>query len=188
MAVVAVRKSSIKGRHSNKQILPAPDGVMTPTQLAQKTSGLVNGEGMERKPGIGVKRRLMDSMKTEEHTPGPAKKAKAESVVPSNMAESFVNTAPKLEVLEDGEVPMEGVLYGSEVPPMSKPSGLHPPAGPPAMNASFTTVSLARSASTSEPKEQQGPTLLPPKKPPPSMFIKRKVKTAEWLNDQSLPD
>ena len=173
------RKTSVKGRLSSKQILPAPLGLMTPTHLAQKTVALGNGQEAGKTAGIGLKRRIMDNIKTEESVPEPAKKQKSENIADSNVADSFVATFIKPEELEEGEVPMEGVVY-SDSEKQRKNSNGHSlqSSSLPAQSTSNSSNNPPSTATSQiqQPSQHSGPTLVRPKKSiSSSMFIQRKV-------------
>lgn len=186
-----------KGNDLSKKIMSAPEGLMTPSQLASKNSTLGDASpatAVDKKPSIGVKRRLMDSIKTEE-TPLANKKAKEDLSNESNAALAF-STSVKAEELEEGELsPMEGVQYTNQPPqqPTNQSAAL-PATSSSSVSASSAANSTGPSSTGSNPVPQMPPSnnaAAPPNgnaQPNPplrkpatsSMFIPRKVSVA-WI-------
>jgi hypothetical protein len=188
------KKISIKPRGSDasKKIMSAPEGLMTPSQMANKNSTLGEASpaaGVDKKPSIGVKRRLMDSIKTEEAS--PAKKPKEDPSSTSNAAPAFSTASVKAEELEEGELsPMEDVQYTNQPPQHPQMQSARSSAASSSVVASSAANSTGSSSTNSIPNPQSStvttsviplngsaaPSNPPAKKPATSsMFIPRKV-------------
>lgn len=170
---------------SKLTILPAPEGLMKPSELARSTSSLNVAEGASKASGLGVKKRLMESMKGEDHRNDTLKRIKTEEDdlhdLPSNASASFTKPVVKKEDSpEEGEV-MEGIEYTNNevirfpISGPSVPNGIGP-------NGSKTSATQPKEApKLAAPNQQQSrgpPVLVAPSKPSSSMFIPRKVSRA----------
>lgn len=182
---------------TSKQILRAPAGLMTPSDMAKSTTeGLGSGDSRDAKIGVGIKRRLLGSIKKEEEEDGGSV---GQAANPSNgkhtrhlpSKPSFLNNIVKTEELEEGEISsstsaMDGVEYTSRPTKPPAPSattnGQRP--GPSLTSDTSTSTSTKTSAapastSTSGVAQAGGDgtpvTSNVKKRPAGSMFIPRKV-------------
>lgn len=180
------KKAPAKGKKresdaSRFAILPAPDGLMKPSELAKSTSGLGASEGA--KSSIGIKKRLMDDMKVEENRANGVKRLKkeegdGEDAVPSNAGVAFSKPVVKKEDSpEEGEL-MDGIEYTDPVPSKTihEASNGQVKVSRQSENMSIDPPKPAPAVSRPQPPKVGGPPILvAPSKPSSSMFIPRKV-------------
>jgi senataxin len=192
----AVKRTNVS---PSKQILPAPPGLMTPAELAKaRLSNSSNGAS-----SLGIKRRLMDSVKKEEEdsglpSTGSAQKRSKTSNRDSNAAPALLKSKVKEEELEDGEIGVEVPVESGDERMQGIEYTSKPIAAPTQATANGNGVShemrktASASSNTAVPGGTSGvapaaphavrpagaPTLVPPKKPATSsMFIQRKVRS-----------
>lgn len=177
------RKTAAKGKKresdaSKLAILPAPDGLMKPGELARSTSSLKASDGF--KSSLGVKKRLIDNLKTEDAMANDVKRVKKEdspdaaAVNTSNASPTFVKPVVKKEdTPEEGEL-MEGVEYTNSEHPSFPINGQQSakPAVPPPAKAAAPPIPTSAGV---PPRPAGAPVLVAPSKPSSSMFIPRKV-------------
>jgi senataxin len=191
-AAAAAKGKKKQSDPSRFALLPAPDGLMKPGELAKNTSGLNGSTGPGTSAvGFGVKKRLMDSMKEEDTRQSDVKRVKVEQedvemdpTPLSNAGQAFSiaeSNVKKEDSPEEGEI-MYGVEYTDAFPSVSGPSvssgqvnGISSSSLPPkpvvqaAANRPVTNIPPANQA-------PRPPTLVAPSKPSNSMFIPRKVR------------
>lgn len=184
-------------------ILPAPAGLMRPSDLAKSTSSLAHSDN--KNDILGAKRRLTDAIKAEELDPAETKRSKqtklhnGRSISNASAALSSRHSTVKAEEesLEEGEL-MEGVqesypqAYTSNV--STRASAL--PDRPPDLLRSTVQQTETNGSALLRPAglpqkpsrsaigsgiPKTGPLLVAPKKPGNSMFIPRKVSSCSPL-------